>query len=381
MSTPTLPPLGLYVHIPWCERKCPYCDFNSHAAGGEIPELAYIDCLLLDLEQDLHYVQARQLESIFIGGGTPSLFSVRSIDRLLAGIRDRVTLAEDCEITMEANPGSAEADKFAGYVNAGVTRISVGVQSFCSDSLTALGRVHDSEQARRAVAVALASGAASVNVDLMHGLPGQDSRSALADLAEAIALGPAHLSWYQLTIEQNTAFYKRPPVLPGEDTLSAIQQEGEALLAERGYENYEVSAYSQPGQRCRHNLNYWHFGDYLGIGAGAHGKVTLPAERRVRRTVKRRQPGEYLAGAPHFHTQGHDIAAEDLCGDFMLNALRLSEGFDPALFSARTGLDSDRYAVTAGKLAERGLLELSPGRVRPTSLGRRFLDDVVAAFL
>jgi oxygen-independent coproporphyrinogen-3 oxidase len=381
MNSLALPPLSLYIHIPWCERKCPYCDFNSHRPEAEIAAEPYIEALLRDLESDLHLVQGRPLASIFIGGGTPSLLPVAAIEHLLAAVRNTVALAPGCEVTLEANPGSAEADRFKGFVAAGVNRLSVGVQSFDDNRLAALGRVHDSHQAERAVLMALDSGAASINIDLMHGLPGQDSASACADLRRALDLGPSHLSWYQLTIERNTAFYKAPPELPEESLLGAIQDSGELLLAENGFEHYEVSAYARPGHRCRHNLNYWQFGDYLGIGAGAHGKITLPVEARVLRTAKRRQPAEYLAASPCFDAAGGAIEIADLRGDFMLNALRLKEGFDPALFTARTGLEIEQLEARCSRLAGDGLLEHSPSLVKPTSLGWRFLDDVVAAFL
>ncbi len=381
MTALALPPLSLYIHIPWCERKCPYCDFNSHRPTAGIPEAEYIDALVRDLQADLPLAQGRPLQSIFIGGGTPSLFSVAAIDRLLETTRRHLALAEDCEITLEANPGSAEADKLAGFVSAGVNRLSLGVQSFDDAMLSALGRVHDSRQAERAVHMALDSGAAGVNIDLMHGLPGQQRESARADLQRALELGPCHLSWYQLTIEKNTAFYNQPPQLPEDSLLGSIQDDGEELLAAAGFEHYEVSAYARPGHECRHNLNYWLFGDYLGIGAGAHGKITLIDESRVLRTVKRRQPTEYLQAAPGFHAPGSQQDIADLAGDFMLNALRLKEGFDTALFSERTGLEIERLGATCNRLVADGLLEQSGSRLRPTSLGWRFLDDVVSAFL
>ncbi len=380
MSALQLPPLSLYIHIPWCERKCPYCDFNSHEYGGALPETEYVDTLLADLETDLPLAQGRPLVSIFIGGGTPSLLSTPAMQSLLDGVRARLPLADDCEITLEANPGSAEADKFAGFVTAGVNRISLGVQSFDDNCLQALGRVHDAAQARRAVAQAQASGIASLNIDLMHGLPGQTTENASADLQQALDCDPAHLSWYQLTIERNTAFYKRPPELPVEDDLGSIQAAGEALLSAAGYQNYEVSAYAQAGYRCRHNLNYWEFGDYLGIGAGAHGKLTVADCGEIRRTVKKRQPAEYLA-ADDVHANGQLLTREDLPGDFMLNALRLSDGFAPDLYQARTGLTLDTLSATLEGLAEKGLLEISAERILPTALGRRYLDSVVSEFL
>ncbi len=380
MSALQLPPLSLYIHIPWCERKCPYCDFNSHEYGGALPEAQYVNALLSDLEADLPLAQQRPLVSIFIGGGTPSLLSTEAMQSLLDGVRARLPLDAECEITLEANPGSAEADKFSGFVAAGVNRISLGVQSFDDHCLQALGRVHDAEQARRAVALAQASGIASLNIDLMHGLPGQASEDARADLQQALEFAPQHLSWYQLTIERNTAFYKRPPELPLEDELGNIQAAGEDLLSAAGYQNYEVSAYAQAGYRCRHNLNYWEFGDYLGIGAGAHGKLTLPEGGEIRRTVKKRQPAEYLATGD-VRANGQVLTSEDLPGDFMLNALRLSDGFAPALYQARTGLSLEKLSGTLETLAGQGLLEITAERVRPTALGRRYLDSVVSEFL
>ncbi len=380
MNTLELPPLSLYIHIPWCERKCPYCDFNSHEYGGALPEAEYVEALLSDLDSDLPLAQGRPLVSIFIGGGTPSLLSTTAMHSLLDGVRARLPLAEDCEVTLEANPGSAEADKFAGFVAAGVNRISLGIQSFDDRCLRALGRVHDAAQARRAVAMAQGSGIASLNIDLMHGLPGQTPEQASADLKQALEFAPAHLSWYQLTIERNTAFYKQPPQLPVEDDLGAIQAAGESLLSAAGLVNYEVSAYARPGYRCRHNLNYWEFGDYLGIGAGAHGKLTLLDRGEIRRTAKKRQPADYLASGD-VHTRGQRLGSADLPGDFMLNALRLSDGFSPALYETRTGLPLDAQSATLEALADKGLLDIGRERIRPTALGRRYLDSVVSEFL
>ncbi len=378
MSDLQLPPLSLYVHIPWCERKCPYCDFNSHEPQCGLPERAYVEALLRDLDDSLHYVKGRELLSIFIGGGTPSLFSIESIASLLRGIRQRLSLTEGCEITLEANPGSAEAEKFAGFADAGVNRLSLGIQSFSDSHLEALGRVHNADQAHAAVEMASASGVSSINIDLMHGLPGQSRDAAALDLQRAIACRTDHLSWYQLTIERNTAFYKNPPLLPIESELGDIQDHGENLIAAAGFENYEVSAYSQPGQLCRHNLNYWEFGDYLGIGAGAHGKISVPEQNLILRTTKRKQPEGYLANS---EAKSVEIAEQQRVGDFMLNALRLSAGVDTALFSARTGLRDDAYSKTAEALASKGLLTLDGNRIATTDLGRRFLDSVVSEFL
>ncbi|NND66259.1 MAG: radical SAM family heme chaperone HemW [Halioglobus sp.] len=376
----TPPPLGLYVHLPWCERKCPYCDFNSHEIDA-LPEAAYIDALLRDLESDLALVPGRSVETLFIGGGTPSLFSGEGIAMLVAGIADRIPLAPNLEATMEANPGSAEANRFAAFRAAGINRLSIGVQSFSDTQLAALGRVHNSDQAHRALEYAQAAHFDNVNIDLMHGLPGQDETGASADLATAMALGPAHISWYQLTIEPNTVFFNQPPTLPVEDALATIQLRGEAALAANHYGQYEISAYAREGAQCRHNLNYWHFGDYLGIGAGAHGKLTL-ASGEVQRIHKRRQPERYMAGAKGgFIAGARPLARDDLVAEFMLNALRLNAGFSVDLFESRTGCDSATLDNAVGHLCERELLQVEDGRVSTTELGRNFLNDVLAEFL
>jgi oxygen-independent coproporphyrinogen-3 oxidase len=373
------PPLGLYIHLPWCERKCPYCDFNSHEAQ-EIPESAYVTALLDDLEQDCHLIRDRSIDTVFIGGGTPSLFSAAAISRLLQGIRERVALAIDAEITMEANPGSAETAKFAGFRRAGVNRLSLGIQSFDDNCLQRLGRVHDRSQALAAVEMARSAGFDNFNLDLMHGLPGQALAGGLDDLHQALALQPPHLSWYQLTIEPNTVFHKRPPLLPVDDELAAIQEKGEGLLAGAGYRNYEVSAWSRPGRECRHNLNYWRFGDYLGIGAGAHGKISFQ-DGRIVRYAKRRQPAEYLASTPEARVaERRELGPQDRAGEFMLNALRLTAGVPDTLFTARTGLDPATVTPVLESLVERGLLLHESGRLATSDLGRRFLDDVVAEF-
>jgi oxygen-independent coproporphyrinogen-3 oxidase len=377
-----LPPVSLYIHIPWCERKCPYCDFNSHEFGGSLPETEYIAALLLDLETDQHWLQDRALQSIFIGGGTPSLLSVDALNALLDGVRARVSLRRGCEITLEANPGSAEAEKFAGFAAAGINRMSLGIQSFNDLQLQALGRIHSGDQARTAVDMARRAGIENLNLDLMHGLPGQSPADAATDIAQAMEMETPHLSWYQLTIERNTGFWKQPPKLPRETALAAIQAQGEALLEGAGYRNYEVSAYALPGYSCRHNLNYWQFGDYLGIGAGAHGKITLPASGGIIRTAKRRQPGDYLAsGSAGFTVSSAAIPDTQLCGDFALNALRLTDGFDNALFEERTGLSIADIGARVTALEDRELLVRDGERVRTSELGRRYLDDVIAEFL
>lgn len=376
----TPPPLGLYVHLPWCERKCPYCDFNSHETDA-LPEADYVDALLQDLEADLPLVADRPVETVFIGGGTPSLFSGEAIAALLQGIGARIDLAPELEATMESNPGSAEAGKFAAFRSAGVNRLSIGVQSFQDAELQALGRVHNAEQAHRAIEYARNAGFNSINIDLMHGLPGQDINGAASDLAAAIAHAPEHISWYQLTIEPNTVFFNRPPTLPVEDALADIQEHGEHTLATNGYTQYEVSAYSQAGHECRHNMNYWRFGDYLGIGAGAHAKITS-AEGEVTRYNKRRQPAEYMdSGADRFIAGTRQLASEDLVAEFMLNALRLNEGFSTQLFESRTGCDSKLLWASIDELCERGLLQLEESQISTTALGRNFLNDVLAHFL
>lgn len=372
-----LPPLSLYVHLPWCERKCPYCDFNSHEIA-EIPEHDYVTALLRDLERDAPLAAGRRIETLFIGGGTPSLFSAEAIDRLLQGLRQRLDFAPGFEATLEANPGSAEARKFRGFREAGINRLSLGIQSFDDDKLRALGRVHDREQALAAIDYARAAGFDSFNMDLMHGLPGQDEQDALDDLQTAIGCAPLHLSWYQLTIEPNTAFHKDPPLLPVEDALGAIQDAGEQLLASANYRQYEVSAYSQPSAQCRHNRNYWEFGDYLALGAGAHGKLSR-ADGSVLRYSKTRGPRDYLRAAQPT-AESRVVAAEDLPGEFMLNALRLNDGFLFSEFEARTGHSRDSLQPQLGELAGRGLLEISPRGVAASPLGRRFLDSVIAEF-
>ncbi len=378
-----LPPLALYVHIPWCVRKCPYCDFNSHAAGDALPEDAYVAALLQDLAQQQADAQGRRLQSIFFGGGTPSLFSPAAIGAILQGAERLIGFAPDIEITLEANPGTVEQGKFAGFRAAGVNRLSIGVQSFQPAQLSALGRIHSGDEAVRAAESARAAGIHNFNLDLMHGLPGQGVADALDDLRQAIALGPSHLSWYQLTIEPNTEYFRRPPVLPEEDALADIQEAGEALLAGQGYAQYEISGYAQPGRQARHNLNYWRFGDYLGIGAGAHGKLSLPAQDRILRRANTRLPRHYLgrAGQPGgFAASEEEVAREDRPLEFMMNALRLNAGFERPLFASRTGLDFDCVAQPVDELLSLGLLEQDGDQLRCSPQGRRFLQDVLERF-
>jgi len=371
-----LPPLALYVHIPWCVRKCPYCDFNSHERSGELPEKAYVEKLLHDLEGHLPSVWGRRLTSVFIGGGTPSLFSPASIDALLSGVRARLPLEPGAEITLEANPGTVEAGRFRGFRDAGVNRISIGVQSFDDRMLTALGRIHSADEARRAIAAALAA-FDNVNIDLMYGLPGQSADMARADITEAANAGTPHVSAYQLTIEPNTAFWSKPPPLPEHDESADMQLAVENRLAESGFEHYEISAFAKPGMRCRHNLNYWEFGDYLGIGAGAHGKISFPD--RVTRHERAKQPAMYMQEAAA--AENRIIAPAELPFEFMLNALRLVEGFAPELFSERTGLSVIAIQQAVGEAERQGLLGRDLKRIRPTERGQRFLNELLALFL
>lgn len=378
------PPLALYVHLPWCVRRCPYCDFNSHAAGPAPPFAAYVDALIADLEQDLPLVWGRVVHSVFFGGGTPSLFPPDAIARFLDAASARLRFAPDIEITLETNPGTAEHGRFAGYRAAGVNRLSFGVQSFDDDCLRRLGRIHDSREAERAVRMAQDDGFANINIDLMYALPGQDSGMAEHDLERAFALQPAHISHYQLTIEANTVFAARPPdALPDHDAAFAIQNRCQALLAQAGFAQYEVSAYARTGRQCRHNLNYWHFGDYLGVGAGAHGKITSGADASIRRRWKLKNPRDYLARAGSTAGIGGDdvLEAGQLPFEFMLNALRLVEGFPLSLFEQRTGLPRQAIADELAKAQARGWLDCDGEQVTPTELGRLFTNDVILLFL
>ncbi len=381
-----LPPLALYLHLPWCARKCPYCDFNSYAlrAAAAVPEDEYVAALLRDLEHDLVWVAGRPVETIFLGGGTPSLFSPPAIARLLAGIRARLAVAPGAEITLEANPGSGEDEaRLTGYREAGVNRLSLGVQSFDDDKLRALGRIHDRRAALHAVAAARKAGFDNLNIDLMFALPGQTLEQALADLQTALAAAPAHLSLYQLTLEPGTPFYAHPPHgLPDDDTTWRMQQRLAAALANAGLRRYEVSNYARPGAECRHNLNYWTYGDYLGIGAGAHAKLTL-ADGRIVRLWKRRQPQAYLAsaGTPAVLAGRRFLDEAEIAFEFMMNALRLRAGFTAALFAERTGLSLERLAPALAQAQTRGLLEWRDGRLRASALGYRFLDDLTMLFL
>jgi len=371
-----LPPLALYAHLPWCVRKCPYCDFNSHERADALPEREYVDALLADLEAMLPAVWGRRLRSIFIGGGTPSLFSPEAIDRFLAAVRARLPLEPGAEVTLEANPGTAEAGRFRGYREAGVNRLSLGIQSFDDEKLRALGRIHSAQEARRAIEMAQAS-FENVNLDLMYGLPGQTLAEARQDVAEGLRFGTAHLSAYQLTLEPNTVFFRKPPPLPEHDACADMQLAVEELAAAAGFEHYETSAFARPGMRCRHNLNYWEFGDYLGLGAGAHGKISFAD--RVTRHERAKQPREYMAAAGT--AQEKAIAPRELPFEFMLNALRLVHGVPAELFPLRTGLDASVIARRLAAAQERGLIEEDPRRIRPTRRGRLFLNELLQVFL
>jgi putative oxygen-independent coproporphyrinogen III oxidase len=376
-------PLALYVHIPWCARKCPYCDFNSHETRGSVPERAYVDALLADLEQDLPRVWGRRLESVFIGGGTPSLFSAEALERLLSGLRARLPLRPGTEITLEANPGTVERGRFAEFREAGINRLSIGVQSFDDEQLRRLGRIHDRRDAFAAAEAAHGAGLDNFNLDLMFGLPGQTVAQGLADIANAIALQPAHFSYYQLTIEPNTLFHQSPPTLPDDEMIDAIQQRAQVELARQGYERYEVSAFARENRRCRHNLNYWEFGDYLGIGAGAHGKLTDPASGQIHRLWKLKHPRDYLEGAGSPTGIGGDepIHEADLPVEFLMNVLRLVEGVPVELFAERTGLPPQVLEPGLSRARARGLLEKDPGRLGATEFGLRFLNDLLQAFM
>lgn len=379
-SLKALPPLSLYVHIPWCVRKCPYCDFNSHELRGETPEQDYVRALIMDLELALPQIWGRRVYSIFFGGGTPSLFSARAIEELLAAFRARLNLAADAEITLEANPGTFESAKFRDYRACGVNRLSIGIQSFDPAKLQALGRIHDGEEARRAIGIAQAH-FDNINLDLMYALPQQTLAQAEQDIATAAGYGSSHLSAYQLTLEPNTLFYRHPPPLPDSELAADMQELIEGRLAGEGYRNYETSAFARPGRECRHNLNYWRFGDYLGIGAGAHSKLSFPD--RVLRQMRYKQPREYLqktaAGAPV--QEEHAVLRKDLGFEFMMNALRLAEGFEVGLFAERTGLVLSAVERPLQEAVQRGLITRDHVRIAPTQRGRRFLNDLLQLFL
>ncbi len=377
-----LPPLSLYIHIPWCVRKCPYCDFNSHQAKNGLPEDAYIDALLTDLQSELPNVWGRAVETVFIGGGTPSLFQAASINRLLNGVRSLVKLQPQAEITLEANPGTFEKEKFQGFKDAGITRLSIGVQSFNDAALQSLGRIHNHREALTAVETAL-NLFERVNIDLMYALPNQTVQTALHDIQTAIASGAGHISAYHLTMEPNTPFgHTPPPGLPQDEAALDIEEAVHGALAEAGFAHYETSAFARPGHACRHNLNYWQFGDYIGIGAGAHGKISYPA--RIERTVRRRHPNDYLAAMHGKVSDGIErqtVAAEDLPFEFMMNALRLTDGVPAAWLQERTGVPAAKIAAQIRAAQTKGLLDSDPLYFRPSETGRRFLNDLLQCFL
>jgi oxygen-independent coproporphyrinogen-3 oxidase len=388
------PPLSLYIHIPWCARKCPYCDFNSHEARAAVPEERYIAALIADLDQALPQVWGRRVHSVFFGGGTPSLFSARSVDAILSAVRARLALAAGAEITLEANPGTAEAGKFRDFRAAGVNRLSVGIQSFDPRHLKSLGRIHDEREARRAIEMAMRN-FDNVNLDVMYGLPGETVEEARADIEAALGFHPPHLSCYHLTIEPNTYFHRFPPKLPDDDATAAMQEAIEARLADAGYDHYEVSAFAKRGKRtpitnhesritdcaCRHNLNYWTFGDYLGIGAGAHSKLSFPG--RILRQVRVKHPERYMESAEGGDPiqEQHEVRPVEVPFEFMMNALRLNAGFAAALFEERAGLPLAAILRELEEAERRGLIERDHARIAPTPLGRRFLNDLLQLFL
>ncbi len=379
----TLPPLSLYIHLPWCARKCPYCDFNSHQQDAELPEQKYVDALIADLEQDLPRIWGRSVNTLFIGGGTPSLFSPAALDRLIVALRTRLKLSPAAEITLEANPGSSEYAKFKEFRALGINRLSIGVQSFNDTALQRLGRIHGRREAIAAAEAAHQAGFDNFNLDLMYGLPEQSLKDALDDLSSAFALEPTHLSHYQLTLEPNTWFYRHPPRLPDEDLIWDMQTQTQARIKEHDFQHYEVSAYAKPGRACRHNLNYWEFGDYLGIGAGAHSKITDASRQSIIRFCKQKQPKAYLdsAGSPACIGEETTLSPAAAAFEFMLNVLRLNGGFATRLFIERTGLPFSLVEQPLKQAEQRGLIEWDVQGVRPTEPGQRYLNDLTALFL
>ncbi len=380
LNLQALPPLSLYVHFPWCVRKCPYCDFNSHEAAGELPEQAYLDAVRADLEQSLPLIWGRKIVSVFIGGCTPSLMSAQGMDRLMSVIRSLLPLEAGAEMTMEANPGTFEAEKFKSYAASGINRLSIGIQSFHPNHLKALGRIHDGDEARRAIDIAQAS-FSNINLDLMYALPQQSLDEAQQDLELALSFAPEHLSLYHLTLEPNTIFAKFPPAVPDDDASAEMQDMIAGRMQAAGYEHYEVSAFARPGRRARHNLNYWEFGDYLGVGAGAHSKLSFP--HRIVRQARYKQPATYLqqALAGNAIHEEHEVVREALGFEFMLNALRLTGGFESRLFVERTGLPPQAIEVALQRAEAKRLIEADHQRIRPTELGQRFLNDLQQMFL
>lgn len=378
-----LPPLSLYIHLPWCVKKCPYCDFNSHKSPDSLPEMAYIGALIRDLEQEVPHIWGRTVQTIFIGGGTPSLFSAAAYDRLLSSIRALLPLSPQVEITLETNPAVFEVQRFADYLDLGINRLSIGVQSFNDQSLTALGRIHDSRQAIKAITAAHKVGFENFNLDLMFGIPHQTEKTAYHDVATAIALEPSHISYYQLTLEPNTLFYQQPPTLPDEDSIIDWQIANQQHLANAGYQQYEISAYAKDNKQCQHNLNYWHFGDYIGIGAGAHGKISNAAQQNITRRSKQKQPQIYMdtAGTTAATLTEETIAEADLGFEFMLNALRLTDGFPVSLFYQHTGLPISHINSALQQAEQQGLLSHDIHKIHPTEKGKQYLNTLVELFL
>ena len=374
-------PLSLYIHLPWCVRKCPYCDFNSHEIRTQIPEAHYVQRLLMELESRLPEIWGRRFSSIFFGGGTPSLFSPDSIDNILRGVNQLFPFQADIEITLEANPGTIDEARFAGFKEAGINRLSLGVQSFDEKMLKTLGRIHGAKEAKRAIETALKIGFENFNIDLMHGLPGQTVTQGLEDLQIAMSYQAPHLSWYQLTLEPQTFFHKFPPVLPEEDVLNDIQQAGKNYLLAQGLRDYEVSAFAKPNKQCQHNLNYWQFGDYLGLGAGAHSKLTFYDEQCIKRTWQVKNPKDYLNPNHSFLTETRILGEKECIFEFMLNALRLRDGVTLALFETRTGLPQESIQSIVSQAKAKGLLADDQNKLFPTTLGFNFLNDLTAMFL
>ena len=378
------PPLSLYIHLPWCVKKCPYCDFNSHAVkDNSFPEEKYINALISDLDTELPRIWGRNIVSVFIGGGTPSLFSANAMETLFSALRARLTLHPEIEITLEANPGTADADNFKAYRDIGINRLSIGVQSFNDEKLHLLGRIHNGAEAEHACEIARQSGFEDINLDLMFGLPGQTIEHALDDVQTAIGLKLDHISWYQLTIEPNTLFHASPPLLPGDDVIWDMQQQGQQLLAQNGFKQYEVSAYATHRHRCLHNSNYWQFGDYLGLGAGAHGKLTDVANGQINRYIRHRIPERYisLAGTEDVISHSRILTQAEIPLEFMMNALRLNEGFHPSLFLDMTGLPLSCIQQPLELAEHKGLIDWNIDKIKPTAQGQRYLNDLLQFFM
>jgi len=377
----TLPPLSLYIHLPWCVKKCPYCDFNSHAFDSGLPEDEYINSLIADLEYQLPTIWGRRIVSVFIGGGTPSLFSAESIHKLLSKIRSHLNCLPNMEITMEVNPGTVEQEKFNGFYEAGINRLSIGVQSFDDNKLQSLGRIHNADEAINALAVARQAGFENINLDLMFALPDQNIDQGLSDLQQAIDLSPQHISWYQLTIEPNTFFYSHPPITPEDDLICEMQQQGQQMLANAQYLQYEISAYAKNKQQCAHNLNYWRFGDYLALGAGAHGKISRADSGEISRYWQTRKPADYMRASAENKTSGREkVETAELVFEFMLNSLRLKQGFDLTLFEQHTGLSADCILAKCEQAIVDGLLQRKGDNFAATDRGYLFLNDLINRF-